>query len=328
MNVHAETKFDYTACAVEYNHDLDVFAVGTYELVDTQTDKDGRISHQQRKGDCSIYDCTGRSFRKLSSRDTPGTLDMKWSKDLLGIVDAEGMLSIDRYAGGSLAPLLSVDCKAASSSSPSLALSLDWNNVRREADPVVAVSMSDGRALTVDARTQQTLQDWQAHDFETWIAAWDHYSNDTLYTGADDCIFKAWDLRSGVDTPVLSNKRFDGGVTTITNSPHNHHELAVGSYDESLRLFDKRNLKTPTATIATSGGIWRIKYHITNPTALVTASMYGGFDVVDLESKAVTFTNSDHNLGYGVDWNTDGLIMSASFYDKKGMLWNAAPAPC
>ena len=207
MNVHAETKFDYTACAVEYNHDLNVFAVGTYELVDTQTDKDGRISHQQRKGDCSIYDCTDRSFRKRSSCDTPGTLDMKWSKDLLGIVDAEGMLSIDRYADGSLAPLYSVDCKAASSSSPSLALSLDWNNVRREADPVVAVSMSDGRALTVDARTQEIVQDWQAHDFETWIAALDHYANDTLYTGADDCVFKAWDLRSGVDTPVLSNKR-------------------------------------------------------------------------------------------------------------------------
>lgn len=336
MEVYSEIKFNNTACAVEYNHLLNIYAVGTYELVDTQTDKDGKVSHQQRKGECVVYDCTSRTFAQLDSRQTPGTLDIKWMNEYLGIVDAEGILSIDKYDNGALLPACSINCK---SQTPSLALSLDWSNLRRDVEPHIAVSLSDGRAITVNTSTEQVVHDWQAHDYETWIAAWDHYSpNHIVYTGADDCVFKSWDLRSGTGAPVSSNKRcvrvdvqhfssdadyrFDGGVTTISNSPHNDYELAVGSYDETLRMFDKRNLKTPTSSITTSGGIWRIKYHETNPNRLVMANMYGGFDVVDLPSNVVLHTNTHHNLGYGVDWNKEGLILSASFYDKKGLLWS------
>ncbi|TIB32491.1 hypothetical protein E3P84_02532 [Wallemia ichthyophaga] len=236
-------------------------------------------------------------------------------KQLLGLVDAEGVLSVDKFSESSLSNLYTIDCSPHSSS---LALSLDWSNLRCDTDPQIAVSMSDGRAISVNTSTQQLVHDWQAHDYETWIAAWDHYSpNHILYTGADDCVFKAWDLRVGLNAPVSSNKKFDGGVTTISNSPHNQNELAVGSYDETLRIFDKRNLKTPTSSIKTSGGIWRIKYHETDDSKLVMANMYGGFDVVDLHSSAIVHTNTHHNLAYGVDWNKEGLIMSASFYDRK-----------
>ncbi|TIA99952.1 hypothetical protein E3P96_02755 [Wallemia ichthyophaga] len=239
-------------------------------------------------------------------------------KQLLGLVDAEGVLSVDKFSESSLSNLYTIDCSPHSSS---LALSLDWSNLRCDTDPQIAVSMSDGRAISVNTSTQQLVHDWQAHDYETWIAAWDHYSpNHILYTGADDCVFKAWDLRVGLNAPVLSNKKFDGGVTTISNSPHNQNELAVGSYDETLRIFDKRNLKTPTSSIKTSGGIWRIKYHETDDSKLVMANMYGGFDVVDLHSSAIVHTNTHHNLAYGVDWNKEGLIMSASFYDRKGRM--------
>ncbi|TIA96245.1 hypothetical protein E3P94_02653 [Wallemia ichthyophaga] len=236
-------------------------------------------------------------------------------KQLLGLVDAEGVLSVDKFSESSLSNLYTIDCSPHSSS---LALSLDWSNLRCDTDPQIAVSMSDGRAISVNTSTQQLVHDWQAHDYETWIAAWDHYSpNHILYTGADDCVFKAWDLRFGLNAPVSSNKKFDGGVTTISNSPHNQNELAVGSYDETLRIFDKRNLKTPTSSIKTSGGIWRIKYHESDDSKLVMANMYGGFDVVDLHSSAIVHTNTHHNLAYGVDWNKEGLIMSASFYDRK-----------
>ncbi|TIB15496.1 hypothetical protein E3P92_01660 [Wallemia ichthyophaga] len=236
-------------------------------------------------------------------------------KQLLGLVDAEGVLSVDKFSESSLSNLYTIDCSPHSSS---LALSLDWSNLRCDTDSQIAVSMSDGRAISVNTSTQQLVHDWQAHDYETWIAAWDHYSpNHILYTGADDCVFKAWDLRVGLNAPVSSNKKFDGGVTTISNSPHNQNELAVGSYDETLRIFDKRNLKTPTSSIKTSGGIWRIKYHETDDSKLVMANMYGGFDVVDLHSSAIVHTNTHHNLAYGVDWNKEGLIMSASFYDRK-----------
>lgn len=206
MRTHAEINFQNTACAVEYNDLLDVYAVGTYELVDTQTDKDGKISHQQRKGQCLVYDCTQRTFNYLDSRQTPGTLDIKWMKQLLGLVDAEGVLSVDKFSESSLSNLYTIDCSPHSSS---LALSLDWSNLRCDTDPQIAVSMSDGRAISVNTSTQQLVHDWQAHEYETWIAAWDHYSpNHILYTGADDCVFKAWDLRFGLNAPVSSNKKY------------------------------------------------------------------------------------------------------------------------
>ncbi|TIC02443.1 WD40 repeat-like protein [Wallemia mellicola] len=319
MQVFDQISFNNTACSVEYNSLLDLYAVGTYELVETKTNEQGLISHQERQGECILYDCKERKFNVIDSKSTPGTLDIKWMKDFIAVVDAKGYLSVDKYENKKLKQLSLVDCK---SDNQSLALSLDWSNSRKEVEPIVAVSMSDGRALTVNSATEQVLVDWQAHDYETWIAAWDHYKpNDIIYTGADDCVLKCWDLRSGVDTPIASNKRFEGGVTTIANSPHDQNIIAVGSYDENLRIFDKRNINKPINSIKTSGGIWRIKFSEVENMRMVMANMYGGFDVVNYQTNVIEYTNSDHNLAYGVDWNRDGLIMSASFYDKKGMLW-------
>lgn len=205
MQVFDQISFNNTACSVEYNSLLDLYAVGTYELVETKTNEQGLINHQERQGECILYDCKDRKFNVIDRKSTPGTLDIKWMKDFMAVVDAKGYLSIDKYENKKLKQLSLVDCK---SDNQSLALSLDWSNSRKEVEPMVAVSMSDGRALTVNSATEQVLVDWQAHDYETWIAAWDHYKpNDIIYTGADDCIFKCWDLRTGVDTPIASNKR-------------------------------------------------------------------------------------------------------------------------
>lgn len=46
--------------------------------------------------------------------------------------------------------------------------------------------------------------------------------------GGDDCYLKAWDRRQGFVSPLLSNKRFDGGVTTIQSHALRENLLAVG----------------------------------------------------------------------------------------------------
>lgn len=91
-----------------------------------------------------------------------------------------------------------------------------------------------------------------------------------LYTGSDDCAFKAWDLRedpdagpcaesetnSGLTFHVASEpaclhtnrKTHSAGVCTISPHPVHAHILATGSYDERVRLWDLRNPARPLLT--------------------------------------------------------------------------------
>ena len=44
--------------------------------------------------------------------------------------------------------------------------------------------------------------------------------------------------------PVAVCNKFDAGVTSSQWHPHKEHVFAVGSYDETVSLWDVRNLKT------------------------------------------------------------------------------------
>ena len=93
-------------------------------------------------------------------------------------------------------------------------------------------------------------------------------------------------------------------------------------YDEQLRIFDKRNLRNPLYIHKTSGGIWRIKFDEQSPTTILMANMYGGFDLLDTVKRETTYLNKSHeSIAYGIDFNPNGKVTSASFYDKRGILW-------
>lgn len=39
------------------------------------------------------------------------------------------------------------------------------------------------------------VQEWDAHTLEAWCAAFSHQEPHIVFSGADDCMFKAWDVR-------------------------------------------------------------------------------------------------------------------------------------
>jgi len=43
--------------------------------------------------------------------------------------------------------------------------------------------------------------------FEAWIAAWNYYDENIIYSGGDDCKMKGWDIRQGFGQPIFINKR-------------------------------------------------------------------------------------------------------------------------
>lgn len=133
-------------------------------------------------------------------------------------------------------------------------------------------------------------------------------------------------------------------MTTIQNHPYVEHLLAVGSYDDTVRLFDTRKPLVPLTEINVGGGAWRVKWHPSpeRKDDLLVACMHDGCKVLRLNdatgSQASDFDTTitrrfdEHkSMAYGADWSyayssakkgsQDTLIASCSFYDHVLHLW-------
>ena len=162
------------------------------------------------------------------------------------------------------------------------------------------------------------------------------FAPDVVWTGADDCTLKGWDLRSGCGSASFSNRKaHQMGVTAIQFSALSEHLAATGSYDESLRLWDARQTRRPLSELAVGGGIWRIKWHPTDAGRVVVAAMHGGVATVDVSGAAPSSASGaddqqelaacaldeasrfelHESMAYGVDWVGEDSVASCSFYD-------------
>jgi len=125
--------------------------------------------------------------------------------------------------------------------------------------------------------------------------------------------------------------------------------MAVGSYDNTVRLFDARKPLTPLVQTDVGGGAWRVKWHPSPSRAhdLLVAAMHDGFKIVSfrfrdigsisgspssgiVENSEIRKRYDEHrSLAYGGDWSYQTLqdqagqtlIASASFYDHALHLW-------
>ncbi|CAD6885344.1 unnamed protein product [Tilletia caries] len=140
-------------------------------------------------------------------------------------------------------------------------------------------------------RPRSGMEVWRAHGHEAWIAAWDCWSSGRVaWSGGDDCKLMGWDMRTpiGADrkrSPIFTVSRgFDGGVTAIQSSHLREHIWAVGSYDGHIRIFDSRSPRSPLTSLDVSGGLWRTRWHPSDPSRLLLGCMHGGFCVVRVSS--------------------------------------------
>ncbi|KAJ7783793.1 WD40-repeat-containing domain protein [Mycena maculata] len=326
----------------------DVLVCGTYNLEKTAPVSEG--SAQKRTGQCLVFKIESSpetTPRKIQTIDLPAVLDMKWchrslsAAPLLSVADSEGNVSLHEWQEqeSRLESHPPISC----ASSDVLCLSIDWSNRRNNSDiGSLVVSLSSGSLCLLrpseGSKAGLSLTDtWHAHDYEPWIAAWDYWDSAVIYSGGDDLKLKGWDTRQGFSQPIFTNKRFEAGITTIQSHPHVEHEFAVGSYDNTVRLFDKRRPSIPITQVDVGGGAWRVKWH---PSAsrrndLLVACMQDGFKVVrfapDVDGsgliggEVVKRFDSHTSLAYGVDWsfaeNGETLIASCSFYDHSLHLW-------
>ncbi|WVW80033.1 hypothetical protein I302_102006 [Kwoniella bestiolae CBS 10118] len=371
----------YSADSIEwcpFNGYQDIFVCGTYQIVKPEDEETPALQNSDKKGneegeeddDDEDIDAgpskptqrVGRlllyqvgeddSLTEIQRVETPAILDTKWSPKLdngnpvLGVADAKGHITL--YALDTDTKRLSEIHRIDVDEESTLCLSLDWSNRLNDSSPSsIITSLSTGNLshITPTPTGWEVDSTWKAHDYEPWITSFDNWDSNTVWSGGDDCKLKRWDIRETF-RPTFVNKNFDAGVTTIASSPHTEHLLAVGSYDEILRIFDTRSPLTPLTTIHLGGGIWRTKFHPSSERKkhILNACMHDNFKIVNLPNSIINLQSSsnsdegrgeiittfeDHeSLAYGVDWSRlpsdscgETLVASCSFYDHAMHLW-------
>ncbi|KAI8068560.1 WD40-repeat-containing domain protein [Gongronella butleri] len=310
MQIQSLSQFDtgYSADSVEFcpfEDNYEYLVCGTYQLLDDEQDR-------QRKGKLFLLNVQNdkAEYQVNQVLDTHAILDMKWNhvpmdgQQILGVVDSMDGFSMYRLVSGQLELLQRIPVLQDSSI---LSLSLDWASRRHSSSNDCVVSHSNGSLSLLQPQTHGigNIRTWQAHDLEAWIAAFDYWDTWRVYSGADDMMFRGWDTRTDLSQPIFTYRRHDMGVTTIQSNPHREHVLATGSYDEHVYLWDIRNTRAPTSTIHTpGGGIWRLKWHPSNPAILLSASMHAGAFVLDTDKGQVANSFLDHeSMAYGADWS-------------------------
>ncbi|KAF8604958.1 WD40 repeat-like protein [Ceratobasidium sp. AG-I] len=332
-----------------------VLVCGTYNLVkdDGKTEIEAATQPQTRNGRCLVYefDGTSQELKEVQRLETAAILDLKWSHNfttsnpILALAESVGRLQIYEWNGQEkeLSTLQMIQV----AEPHVLCLSIDWNDrISSQGLGSLVVSKSDGSVSTLKPNESQFDVEitWHAHDFEPWVAAWNYWVPNIVYSGGDDCKLKGWDTRTDCSSPVFTNKRFEAGVTCIQSHPFVENMLGVGSYDNTVRFFDTRKMSSPVADVEVGGGAWRVKWHplASRKEDLLVACMHGGFKIVnytlkdtnsqgmEVDSPVVTSRYDAHtSLAYGVDWQhsqsregVQDFVASCSFYDHSLHLWS------
>lgn len=286
--------FDTELCAdcVECRQDGKV-AVGTYQL-HGNGEKSGKLYLFQ-----DTLQHTPLSF------EADAILDMKW----LG--DSTLTLATNNRGLGFLTNSDGASIRYSDDSNGQVYLSLDIMN------DYIFTSTNQGAVAVYD--NQQLVSCFKAHDFETWTVCGNPGRN-CVYTGADDSLFKGWDIRT--QGCLFVDKSHAAGVCSVSISANSMGcSIVTGSYDKGIRLWDDRMIANgPLNSLFVNSGAWRLKW--IGGGKILAACMHDGFYVLDASSLSILDHRNFGSLSYGCSSIHDTKIFTCSFYNKQAQEWD------
>lgn len=340
--IETVTTFDtvYNADTVEWcpvSPFRNLLVCGTYQLNEATKDRFGRLY---------LLKVSTSSLHVVQQLDIAAIPDCKWcpisvsGKILLAVATTAGQIIVyelktaDCDESVQLVLLCETNLKR---ESELLALSVSWYANDCSDDPLLSASDSCG-CVTVLQLTSISLSikhNWKAHSYETWTATFNVFNPSIVYTGGDDSVLTVYDTKAGIHVARITSAH-DSGVTSLLSSPKSSNLFLSGSYDENVRFWDSKYLKSPVEVVNVGGGVWRLKLQPHSNSLLLTACMNGGTKIVDTEDKGVVSEYYGHNsIVYGADWchfssydisgqcpdlvhkHYSCLIATCSFYDHR-----------
>ena len=345
------------ACSLEHvPGQASSYVVGTYELDETTN---LRMGHVEIHTLSSSGTPPSISPHLLTSPDNSGFLDCKFGKvaattTLLAGARANGSISLHMltcptptHTTPNFSYITSSD--PSPTDPPGLCLSLDFDKL--EFKKRIASSYSNGYiqihsissslssspapapTLTLTPTTKIFAHSLFGVPAEVWSTCFapPTFHSDFLLSGGDDSFLKGWDVTASLQKPAfkVGDEEFSAGVTAMEWNPSNPNLFAVGSYDESVRIYDARNLKVVLAKQRVEGGgIWRLRWDERGEKLLVGAMHAGGRVMSFNETEKTLLTEkeftSHESMCYGADWLSPGVAGTCSFYDRKVCVWDAS----
>ncbi|CAG9860278.1 unnamed protein product [Phyllotreta striolata] len=331
---------EYSADSVEWcphKPHQNLFVCANYQLIENE--QTGNSSKRIGKLLVFLLDADN-GLKLIQSMNTSAILDQKWchnkvnDSSVLAVATADNKVDIYQLNEQPLELKLLTSCNINSNTPENLILSLDWSTGMSNSGKLeIVCSDSKGSLHILEFNDTLNLKEsWYGHEFEAWIAGFYYYDTNIVFSGGDDSLFLKFDRRTGLE-PVFKNKSHEAGVTSFHSNSTKEYLVASGSYDEKIRLWDIRKMKTELNLIKMPGTLWRLKWDPFQHDKLLAACMLGGVHVVDISAEQSEIIGSyyEHkNIAYGADWSYldndecdkhvgktgQCIIGSCSFYDK------------
>lgn len=328
----AKTETELPPCCLRvWPNDHSIIFLGTYKLEE---------SSKTRHGSIEVHRLSNGQFENLGQTPVDlAILDLKFSPtDPLLLVSAQstGEILIWKY-DGTLELLQKVQVAEKDILVTSVFFSPGDENS-------LLATLTSGESLVVDLKTLDCNRLSTQHSLECWTGAFGELgpSRNVVFTGGDDAVLVAHDLRTKDKIWATNHRHHGAGVVLILcPSPRwlrlRPNDLWTGTYDDHLRVFDLRKLDgedgpylyqslLPTETYKENlnGGVWRL---IPAPDSdkILACCMYDGARVIEPDNGKFTvstyFKGHHESMCYGGDWAELDKIITCSFYDNVVQAW-------
>lgn len=196
------------------------------------------INQTKRLGRILLLSISANELKVHQTIDTAAILDLKWchnrinDKILLGAANAAKTLEI--YTLDDETKLLNFVANYTfnNSNEDQLLLSMDWSTGKHsDATPQIVVSDSKGNVNLFHLLENELilLKSWHAHEHESWIAAFNYWDTNIIFSGGDDSVLLKFDVRTGTK-PIFKNKSHEAGVTCFHSNAEKEFIAVSGRY--------------------------------------------------------------------------------------------------